>query len=477
MIRPLLALLLLPLALTAAEAPVQAAPRPALDRPNVVVILLDDAGYGDFEHNGNPTASTPQIARLAHQGASFTQFYTASPACSASRYSLLTGRVPGRSGLGSYVIGPESQRHLHSRETTLAEGLKARGYATGMFGKWHLGNPNAKNAFSPDALPLAHGFDSWIGTNVSHDYGNSMLLASDPAGTEPCAGYRIIAKDLPKHQEITDSLTQRYTEAALAFIRAKREQPFFAYVALNQPHLGLFTSPEFKGKSRRGLFGDVMAETDACVGSILKTLEEEGIAQNTLIVFSSDNGPWLRFMNDAKEGLNVGYAAPFRNSKGSNWEGGCRVPGLFYWPGTIPAQRSLEPASLLDVLPTVFAISGQPLPEGRSIDGRDIRQLLAPTLGGKAPADFVLTYPDSKNQPIAIRQGPWKLMTGIMQQHKDADGGFKASPQAPLLFQLEHDLGERFNRAATEPAKVAELKQVLEQRIRQIQDEGSFWEK
>jgi arylsulfatase A len=430
-----------------------------------------------LEHNGNPVVSTPNIARLAQGGASFTQFYDASPACSASRYSLLTGRVPGRSGLGSYVINPDTQRHLHPREISLAEGLKERGYATGMFGKWHLGSPNAKNGFTPESLPLAHGFDQWIGTNVSHDYAHSMLLTNDPAGTEPCAGYRVIAKDLPSHQDVTNSLTRRYTEATVSFIHAHRDKPFFAYVALNQPHLGLFCGPEFKGKSRRGLFGDVMGEVDSCAGSILKALEEEGLDQNTLIILSSDNGPWLRFMNDAKQGLDVGYAHPFRNGKGSNWEGGSRVPGLFYWPATIPASRIQDPASLLDVLPTVFALSGEALPSGRSIDGRDIRKLLSPKLGGGFPSDFVLTYPNSANRPIAIRQGPWKLMIGIMQQYKDADGGFPATLEKPLLFQVEHDLGERFNRAPTEPSKVTELKQLLDQRIRQIKEEGSFWDK
>ncbi len=474
------ALVLLLPGLARAQAP--APPREALDRPNVVVILLDDAGYGDFEHNGNPVVRTPSITKMAQQGACFTQFYDASPACSASRYGLLTGRVPGRSGLGAYVIGPESARYLHPREITLADGLKQQGYATAMFGKWHLGTPNAKNGFAPESLPLAHGFNQWIGTNVSHDYQDALLLQSDPAGREPVAGYRVLAKNLPSDHAATDSLTRRYTEAATAFIHANRAKPFFAYVALNQPHLALFCGPEFKGRSRRGLLGDVMEEADDCAGKILAALEAEGIAGNTLVILSSDNGPWLRFMNTAKHPmygeaqLNVGYAQPFRNGKGSDWEGGSRVPGLFYWPGVVAPARIQEPASLLDVLPTVFGIAGAKVPADRSVDGRDLRSLLSDQLGGKAVKDFIFTYPDPANHPVALRRGPWKLMTGVFEQYKDADGGFTASPAKPLLFQVEQDLGERIDRAAEHPDLVAKMKQELEARTQQIKDEGSFWD-
>lgn len=483
------ALLLAPVAIaetvaaTAPSADAPAAPRAALDRPNVVVVLLDDAGYGDFEHNGNPTVSTPRIAQLANGGACFTQFYDASPACSASRYALLTGRVPGRSGLGHYVIGPASARYLHPREITLADGLHQRGYATGMFGKWHLGTPNPANHFTPESLPLAHGFDQWIGTNVSHDYADAMLIQSDPAGKEPAAGYTVLERKLGTHRAACDTLTGRYAKAAVDFIHANRAKPFFAYVALNQPHLGLFCGPEFKGTSRRGLFGDVMSETDHCVGAILDALEKDGISKNTLIVFSSDNGPWLRFLNTAHDPrygearMNVGYAHPFRNGKGSDWEGGSRVPGLFYWPGVIAPQRVQEPASLLDVLPTVFEVCGAKQPEGRTVDGRDIRRLLSAKLGGEAVGAFDFTYPDEDNHPIALRQGPWKLMTGIMQQYRDDGNAFSASPEKPLLFQVEQDLGERVNRAGEHPDIVGKMKEQLQKRAAQIREEGSFWGK
>ncbi|MCA9201338.1 MAG: sulfatase-like hydrolase/transferase, partial [Planctomycetales bacterium] len=199
--------------------------REPLDRPNVVLIFLDDSGYGDYSHNGNPTIETPAISKIANAGANFTQFYVTTPACSASRYALLTGRYPGHSGLESWVIGPGAKQHLRTAETTIAEGLKTRGYATGMFGKWHLGSPNQKNAMTPDALPLAHGFDAWIGTNVSHDYADAKLLRSDPDGTNPIPGYSELARDLPSDDAASISLTGRYTDAAVDFIKRNKDKP------------------------------------------------------------------------------------------------------------------------------------------------------------------------------------------------------------------------------------------------------------
>lgn len=439
--------------------------RAPLDRPNVVVIFLDDSGYGDYAHNGNPVIQTPNISRLAAAGATFTQFYVTASACSASRYSLLTGRYPGRSGLGSWVVGPEAQAHLRPGETTLAEGLKARGYATAMVGKWHLGNPNAKNGMSADALPLAHGFDTWIGSNVSHDYNDAKLLESDPAGTDPVPGYREIARNLPSIPAVSASLTGRYTRAAEEFIRANRERPFFLYLAHNQPHLGLYVSDAFKGRSRRGLLGDVMAELDDSVARIAKALEENDIAKNTLILFTSDNGPWITYQNTAKHEkygearLHVGYAQPFRDGKGSNWEGGHRVPGIFYWPGVIPPARQIEPASTLDVLPTVFALCGV---EGAPpVDGRDIRALLAPGLFDGPVAPFALGYSGPNNQPNAFREGPWKLHVRIFSQTGDSYG-FAATRDKPLLFNVEQDLGERIDRAAEHPDIVARLRGKLD---------------
>lgn len=451
--------------------------RDPLDKPNVIVIYLDDSGYGDFSHNGNPTIETPHISRLAAGGANFSQFYVTSSACSASRYSLLTGRYPGRSGLGSWVIGPESPRYLQPREVTLADGLKKAGYHTAMAGKWHLGNPNEKNSMSPACLPLAHGFDSWIGTNVSHDYADAKLLQSDPAGNHPIKGYRELARDLPLHPDVCESLTGRYATAAVDFIKASKDAPFFLYLAHNMPHLGIHASSGFQGKSRRGLLGDVMAEVDDSVGRILAALKEAGIDRNTLIVFSSDNGPWIKFEDAADDPnygearLHVGYAQPFRDGKGSTWEGGYRVPGIFYWPGVIEPNRQLEPASTLDVLPTVFALAHAETPQDRSLDGRDIRPLLAPQRFPGKVADFVLLENYSNNKPSAIRKGPWKLMIRQGSQ-TDHTYGFHASETAPLLFNVEQDFSERIDRAAEQPEIAAELLAGLRRMREQIENEG-----
>lgn len=452
--------------------------RDVRDKPNVLLVYLDDSGYGDYSHNGNPVIETPNISKLALEGSTFTQFYVTSPACSASRYSLLTGRYPGRSGFGTWVIGPGSKPHLRSGEITIADGLKSNGYVTGMFGKWHLGSPNKGNGMSTDSLPLAHGFDTWLGTNVSHDYDNALLLKSDPTGTTPVAGYSEVAKNLPSDEKASTSLTGRYTDATIDFIKKNKDKPFFAYVAYNQPHLGLYVSDEFKGKSRRGLLGDVMAEVDSSVGRIIATLQDEGIADNTIIVFSSDNGPWvmfrdLKFKNHPKYGearTHVGYAYPFRDGKGSTWEGGYRVPGIFYWPGVIKQQRQLNPASTLDVMPTIFSLTGTKEAGENKHDGRDISPYL---LGDESvnvkEFDFIYSYSD--NQPSAIRVGPWKLLVRIGSQTGD-NYGFKASEKAPLLFNVEEDLGERINRADEHPEIVAKLLKKLQEKRSEINNTG-----
>ncbi len=450
-------------------------------RPNIVVFFLDDSGYGDYAHNGNPTIRTPHISKLAQDGMNFTQFYVTSPACSASRYSLLTGRYPGRSGLGSWVIGPGAKRHIHSKEITIAEGLRTRGYKTGIFGKWHLGTPNNKNDFSQETLPLAHGFDEWLGSNVSHDYGNAMLLRSDPAGSEPIKGYSVIARNLPSQHDICASLTGRSTEAAISFIKRNQANPFFAYIPFNMPHLGIHASETFLGKSRRGLLGDVMEEIDYSVGRIRETIEAAGLTENTLIVFSSDNGPWIRFrdVKECKYGdtrLQVGYAQPFRDGKGSTWEGGHRVPGIFCWPGTI-APHSVEqsPASTLDLLPTVFALAGVDLPQDRSIDGRDIRPYLMPQTDKEDVPEFEFYYSWADNKPSAVRIGPWKMHVRISSQTGN-NYGFMASRHTPLLFQVEQDLGERIDQAGEQTNRTEKMMEKLTAFESQVQAEGSFWD-
>ena len=460
------------------------AARPPLDRPNVIVVFLDDAGYGDFSHTGNPSIDTPNLSRMVSEGAHFPQFYSASPACSASRYGLLTGRNPRRSGLGTWVLGPQNRRHLHPRETTLAEGLKQRGYATAMFGKWHLGSPNPANGHSPDTLPLAHGFDRWIGTNVSHDFSPGAHLIQGPSEAgQPAPGYEFIARDIATKVPVMESLSGRYADAAIGFIREMKDQPFFIYLAPNMPHLAVHVPEAFMGHSRRGLYGDCIMEIDHHLGRIRNALEEEGIARNTLVVFSSDNGPWIRFQDTpdhpkyAEARLLVGSALPFRDGKGSTWEGGVRVPGVWWWPGTIPAATvTAAPASTLDVLPTVFALAGQPLPSGTTLDGRDIRPILNPGLFPGTVPEFRFIYTGSGDNPVyGARKGPWKIHTRLFSQ-TGQDYGFSASVEKPLLFQVEQDPSERIDRAAERPEEVAALKALIDEFQASVAEEGNFWD-
>lgn len=471
------------LALLIAALTLTASARPALEKPNLIVIFLDDCGYGDFSHTGNPSIHTPNISRLVRDGANFPQFYAASPACSASRYALLTGRNPRRSGFGTWVLSPNSARHIHPNEITLAEGLAARGYATAMFGKWHLGNPNSANSNTPNSLPLAHGFQRWIGTNVSNDYnpGAHLIEAPSTANT-PITNYGFIQQNIATNIPIQEGLTKRYTDAAVDFISEKKDEPFFIYIAPNMPHLPVHASDEFKGQSLRGLYGDCIEEIDHHVGRIRTTLEAEGIAENTLLIFTSDNGPWIRFEDTASDPLYqearllVGSALPFRDGKGSTWEGGVRVPGVWWWPGTIPPATVVrEPASTMDILPTAFALAGQPLPTGRTLDGRDVRPLLNPaTFSGTVP-DFEFIYTgNSNNQVYAARKGPWKLHINLYSQTGN-NYGFTASTANPLLFDVEKDPHERINRRSEQPAAVSELQALINAFNTSVNTEQTFW--
>ena len=260
-------LLLVLLVLVAGSA--RAEPREAGDRPNVVILFCDDAGYGDFGFTGHPTIRTPHLDRMRREGLAFTQFYSASPACTASRYGLLTGRLPCRSGFG-WVLYPQSERGLHPKEVTIAEALKARGYRTAMFGKWHLGFPNEKNGTDPGMLPLAHGFDEWVGLPYSNDMQPPkwppLPLLSGPAAEANCSipGYRLEIENPDQ-----STLTERYTDRALSFIRRQKDEPFFLYLAYAMPHVPLHAGQEFAGRSRRGRYGDVIEEIDASAGRIL----------------------------------------------------------------------------------------------------------------------------------------------------------------------------------------------------------------
>jgi arylsulfatase A len=459
--------------------------RPALEKPNVVIVMLDDSGYGDFSHAGNPTVNTANISRMVSEGANFPQFYSGSAACTASRYSILTGRNPVRSGFGAWVFGPVQAMHIHDKEITIAEGLKERGYATGIFGKWHLGTPVEANDFAPASFPLAQGFDQFVGVNVSHDHFSPelMLVRNDPKGTSPIKGYETIATDVGNKVPMLEALEKLYTDGAVKFIEENKDKPFFLHVVPNMPHLPAHAAKEFQGKSLRGGYGDCMENIDANVGRIIAAIKKAGIEKNTLVIFTSDNGPWIRFQNTpthpkyGEARLMIGSALPFRDGKGSAWEGGHRVPGVFWWPGTIRPGTSVgAPVCSMDILPTAFALAGQTLPKDRTLDGRDIRPYLnSDVFSGTVPG-FEFAYSGFNDNSIgAFRKGPWKLHTRIVSQTGN-NYGFKASAETPLLFNVEEDPSERIDRATERPEVVQELKKAMDDYIAQVKKEGTFWD-
>ncbi len=325
------------------------------EKPNLVILFADDLGYGDLGCFGHPSIRTPHLDRMAAEGMKLTQFYVAAPVCTPSRSALLTGRLPIRNGMYGQrrrVFYPDSTGGLPDEELTLAELLRQRGYATACIGKWHLGH-------LPQYLPTRHGFDCYFGLPYSNDMQNVRQ------GHPPLP--------LMRNEEIIEqpvdqfTLTRRYTEEAVNFVRNSKEKPFFLYLAYTFPHVPLYASKDFRGRSRRGLYGDVVEELDWSVGVILQMLREEGLAERTLVFFTSDNGPWLI------QRLNGGSAGLLRDGKGSTFEGGMRVPAIAWWPGTIaPGQVSMELACSMDLFTTGLKLAGAEVPSDRIIDGVDM---------------------------------------------------------------------------------------------------------
>ena len=339
--------------------------------PNLVVIFADDLGYGDLGVYGHPTIHTPNLDRMAAEGMKFTQFYSAASVCTPSRAALLTGRLPVRSGMASdnrRVLFPDSKLGLPAEEITIAEALKERGYATAAVGKWHLGH-------LPPYLPTRNGFDYYYGIPYSNDMDRVVGGEWREVFWEPRVEYWNVP--LMRNEEIIErpadqhTITRRYTEEAVQFIRAHKDEPFFVYLAHSLPHVPLFRDQAFADVSRRGLYGDVIEEIDWSVGQVLDALREEGLAETTLVFFTSDNGPWLIFDTHG------GSAGLLHGGKGMTWEGGMREPGLAWWPGTIaPASVNHAVTSTMDLFPTALALVDAPLPEDRVIDGRNLLPLL-----------------------------------------------------------------------------------------------------
>ncbi len=429
-------------------------PTPALATkprlPNVVIIFCDDLGYGDLGCFGHPTIRTPQLDRMAAEGMKLTQFYSASSVCTPSRAALLTGRLPPRSGMCSNkrrVLFPDSQGGLPAKEITIAEALKTKGYATACVGKWHLGH-------LAKYLPTQHGFDHYFGIPYSNDMDR---VATSPRGREafwnPESEYWNVPllRDSAVVERPADqtTITRRYTEEAVKFIKANRQQPFFLYLPHSMPHVPLFRSDEFVDTSPRGHYGDVIEEIDWSVGRILATLRELQLDKNTLVWFTSDNGPWLIFDDHG------GSAGLLRAGKGSTWEGGMREPTLAWWPGTIsPGSVRHDVASTMDLFATIHALAGMGLPTDRVLDSYDLSPILRGE--GKSGRDKLFYYRGYRL--MAMRHGPWKAHFYT----QDGYGPGSREPKQhdpPLLFHLERDPSERWNVAEGHPEVLAEIQQ------------------
>ncbi len=423
-------------------------------RPNFVIVFIDDMGYADVGCFGAEGYETPNIDRLAAEGTRFTDFYAASSVCTPSRAALMTGCYPQRVGLPN-VLGPRAKIGISDEEVTIAQMLKPLGYATACFGKWHLGHETK-------FLPTHHGFDEYFGLPYSNDmWPRHPETPKDYPDLPLIEGDKVIQLDPDQTQ-----LTTWYTEHAVQFIEKNKDRPFFLYLPHSMVHVPLHVSEKFKGKSKRGLFGDVVMEIDWSVGQIMATLKRLGLDRSTMVVFCADNGPWLSY------GDHAGSAKPLREGKGTTFDGGQREPTIMRWPGRIPAHRICrEPVSTMDILPTIARLTGAGLPD-HTIDGRDIWPVIAGEPGAKSPHEAFFYYQGWALE--AVRSGKWKLhLPHGYRTLNGRPGGAGGIPvkydQARIdvaLFDLETDIGEQHNVADQHPDIVERLTQMAD-RMRQ----------
>ncbi len=421
-------------------------------KPNIIIIFADDLGYGDLSCYGHPTIITPHLDRMASEGQKWTNFYVAASVCTPSRAGLITGRYPIRSGMcsdRSRVLFPNSTGGIPTEEITIAEQLKKAGYATAAIGKWHLGHLN-------QYLPTNNGFDSYFGIPYSNDMDRKN--AEGLSRKEIFWNAKIKYFDVPILKNEVEierpanqhTLTKRYNEAAVKFIKENKGTPFFLYLAHNLPHVPLFASEEFMGRSKRGIYGDVVQEIDHGVGEILKVLKEIGIDRNTLVVFTSDNGPWLSYQDHG------GSAGLLKDGKGTTWEGGMRVPGIFWWPGKLKPGIVSDIGSTLDLFTTVSRLADVEIPADRIIDGVDLSSVLFEK--ERSERDNLIYY---RGQTIyAARKGAYKVH--YITQTSYVKDSKKIYHDQPLLFNLEVDPSEKHNIAKEHPEIIQEINEMVE---------------
>lgn len=441
-------------------------------KPNVVIILTDDQGYGDLGCYGNGSYSTTHIDALAERGVRLTSFYMSQPVCTASRASIMTGSYANRVSMTG-ALNPTSTKGIHDQELLLSELLKAEGYATAIFGKWHLGNQAKFN-------PLNQGFDEYFGLPYSNDNSNRYhpIIRTFPP-LPLCEGFDVVEEDPDQ-----SLFTRRFTERAVNFIEKHRDEPFFLYVPHVMPHVPIFASEDFRGSSGAGPYGDVIGEIDWSVGQIRDALKRNGLEEHTLVIFASDNGPWLSY------GEHAGSAGPLRGGKLTTFEGGVRVPCIMSMPGTIPEESECDDMILsMDWLPTIAGLTGAALPE-KQIDGRDIWPLVSGTPDARSP--HMVFYYYAGKELHAVRSGPWKLhlphpylevngppgkggkpanfenltpaaitesgLQGIASRH-----GYVVKQTGMELYNLEEDLSESRNVAGQHPEVVQRLLKYAEE--------------
>lgn len=441
--------------------------------PNIVIIFTDDQGYSDVGVYGAKGFTTPNLDQMAADGIRFTDFYVAQPVCSASRTALLTGCYPNRLGITG-ALGPNATHGLHADETTLAELCRSKGYATAIYGKWHLGN---RQPF----LPTRHGFDHFYGIPYSNDMWplHPDLVSLPDAAAKRKRGYPnlpIFEDDRIVDSEVTHEdqkqFTIAFTQRAVAFIDANKDQRFFLYLPHPMPHVPLHVSDRFKGKTARGLYGDVISEIDWSVGRVLDALKRNGLEEDTLIIFMSDNGPWLSY------GDHGGSTGPLREGKGTTFEGGVRVPCIMRWVGKIPAGSVCrEPMMTIDLLPTIARFIGADLPP-LNIDGRDASALVLATPGARSPQQSYCFY-YHRNDLEAIRSGRWKLH--FPHKYRSMDGRELGSGGTPgkydnnrktglELYDLATDVGESRNVVDAHPEVVKRLTALADAMRRDLGD-------